>query len=153
MRSCATIFDAVFRTRPCKNLFVNGVKNKSIDFGRQSDVDWPPKAKPLPPNLYEFARAGASTPPRALRIKSQTARIQNYGMGQTRRGSRNKIPRASRLTLNSLRGTHRCHLFHVLIDMRAATSLERAPKPWLSMVTICHSGQSPSGGIILMGQR
>lgn len=128
-------------------------KKKSVDLSRQSDVDWAPKAKPLPPNLYEFARAGASIPPRTLRLGRKTAGIQNYGMGQTRRGSRNKIPRASCLTLNSLRGTHRCHLFHVLIDMRAATSLERAPKPWLSTVTICHSGQSPSGGIILMGQR
>lgn len=152
VRSFTHIFDAVFRTRPCKNLFVNGVKNKSIDFGRQGVVDWPPKAKPLPPNLYEFARAEPSTPPRALRLGRQTAGIQSYGMGNTRRGSRNKIPRASCLTLNSLRGTHRCHLFHVLIDMRSATSLERAPKPWLSTVTICHSGQSPSGGIILMGQ-
>ena len=151
--SCATIFEAVFCTQSCKNLFVNDVKKKSIDFGRQSDVDWAPKAKPLPPNLYEFARAGESTPPRALRIKSQTARIQNYGMGHTRRGSRNKIPRASCLTLNSLRGTHRCHPFHVITDMRSATSLERAPKPWLSTVTICHSGQSPPSGIILMGQR
>ena len=128
-------------------------KKKSVDLSRQSDVDWPPKAKPLPPKLYEFARAGASTPARASRLGRKTAGIQNCGMGQTRRGSRNKIPRASCLTLNSLRGTHRCHLFHVLIDMRSATSLERAPKPWLSTVTICHSGQSPSGGIILMGQR
>ena len=114
VRSFTHIFDAVFRTRPCKNLFVNGVKNKSIDFGRQSDVDWHPKAKPFPPNLYEFARAEPSTPPRALRIKSQTAEIQNFGMGHTRRGSRNKIPRASCLTLNSLRGTHRClSLIHI----------------------------------------
>lgn len=153
VRSCTTIFDAVFRTRPCKNLFVNGVKNKSIDFGRQSDVDWTPKTKPLPPKLYEFARAGESTPPRTPRLGRKTAGIQSCGIGHTRRGSRNKIPRASCLTLNSLRGTHRCHQFHVLIDMRAATSLERAPKPWLSTVTICHSGQSPPSGIILMGQR
>lgn len=153
VRSCVTIFDAVFCTQSCKNLFVNDVREKSIDFGRQTHVDWAPKAKSLPPNLYEFARAEPSTPPRALRLGRQTAGIQSYGMGNTRRGSRNKIPRASCLTLNSLRGTHRCHLFHVLIDMRAATSLERAPKPWLSTVTICHSGQSPPGGIILMGQR
>ena len=153
VRSFTHIFDAVFRTRPCKNLFVNGVKKKSIDFGRQSDVDWHPKAKPFLPKLYEFAWAGASTPPHALRSGRQTARIQKFGMGHTRRGSRNKIPRASCLTLNSLRGTHRCHLFHVITDMRSATSLERAPKPWLSTVTICHSGQSPSSGIILMGHR
>lgn len=153
VQSYTTIFDAVFRTQSCNNHFVNDVREKSIDFGGQTHVDWAPKAKPLPSKLYEFARAGASTPPRALRLGRQTARIQNYGMGQTRRGSRNKIPRASCLTLNSLRGTHRCHLFHVLIDMRAATSLERAPKPWLSTVTICHSGQSPPNGIILMGQR
>lgn len=153
VRSCATIFDAVFRTQSCKNLFVNDVREKSIDFGRQTHVDWAPKAKPLPPKLYEFAWAGESTPPHALRSGRQTARIQKFGMGHTRRGSRNKIPRASCLTLNSLRGTHRCHLFHVLIDMRSATSLERAPKPWLSTVTICHFSQSPPNGIILMGQR
>lgn len=153
VRSCATIFEAVFCTQPCKNLFVNDVKEKSIDFGRQTHVDWPPKAKPLPPKLYEFAREGATIPPRASRLGRKTAGIQKFGVGHTRRDSRNKIPRASCLTLNSLRGTHRCHLFHVLIDMRAATSLERAPKPWLSTVTICHSGQSPPGGIILMGQR
>ena len=81
VRSFTHIFDAVFRTRPCKNLFVNGVKNKSIDFGRQSDVDWPPRAKPLPPNLYEFAREGESTPPRALRLGRKTAGIQKCGMG------------------------------------------------------------------------
>lgn len=153
VRSCADIFDAVFRTQSCKNLFVNDVKEKSIDFGRQTHVDWASKAKPLPPKLYEFAWAGASTPPRASRMGRQTAGIQSCGMGHTRRGSRNKIPRASCLTLNSLRGTHRCHLFHVLIDMRSATSLERAPKPWLSTVTICHCSQSPLNGIILMGQR
>ena len=153
VRFCATIFDAVFRTQSCKNLFVNDVKEKSIDFDRQTHEDWASKAKPLPPKLYEFARAGASIPACALRLGRQTARIQNYGMGQTRRGSRNKIPRASCLTLNSLRGTHRCHLFHVLFDMRSATSLERAPKPWLSTVTICHFSQSPPSGIILMGQR
>lgn len=153
VRFCATIFAAVFRTQSCNNLFVNDVREKSIDFGRQTHVDWPPKAKPLPPKLYEFARAGASTPPRASHLGRQTAGIQKCGMERKERGSRNKIPRASCLTLNSLRGTHRCHLFHVLIDMRSATSLERAPKPWLSTVTICHSGQSPPSGIILMGQR
>lgn len=36
--SCAIIFDAVFRTQSCNNVFVNGVREKSIDFGRQSDV-------------------------------------------------------------------------------------------------------------------
>lgn len=153
VRSCATVFDAVFRTQSCKNLFVNDVREKSIDFGRQTHVDWAPKAKPLPLKLYEFAWAGATIPGCALRLGRQIAGIQKFGMGHTRRGSRNKIPRASCLTLNSLRGTHRCHLFHVLIDMRSATSLERAPKPWLSTVTICHSGQSPPNGIILMGQR
>ena len=82
MRSCATIFDAVFRTRPCKNLFVNGVKNKSIDFGRQGVIDWPPKAKPLPPNLYEFAWAEPSTPARASRLGRKTAGVQSCGMGK-----------------------------------------------------------------------
>lgn len=80
--SCATIFDAVFRTQSCNNLFVNGVKNKSIDFGGQSDVDWAPKAKPLPPKLYEFAWAGATIPPRASHLGRQTARIQKCGMGK-----------------------------------------------------------------------
>lgn len=153
VRYCATIFDAVFCTQSCKNLFVNDVREKSIDFGRQTHVDWAPKAKSLPPKLYEFAWAGATIPACSLRIGRKTAGIQKFGMGQTRRGSRNKIPRASCLTLNSLRGTHRCHLFHVIIDMRAATSFERAPKPWLSTVTICHCSQSPLNGIILMGQR
>lgn len=153
VQSCATIFDAVFRTQSCNNHFVNDVKEKSIDFGRQTHVDWAPKAKPLPPKLYEFAWAGATVPARALRIGQQQAGIQIMRHEHTRRGSRNKIPRASCLTLNSLRGTHRCHLFHVITDMRSATSLERAPKPWLSMVTICHTGQSPPSGIILMGQR
>lgn len=153
VRSCATIFDAVFRTQSCKNLFVNDVKEKSIDFGRQTHVDWAPKAKSLPSKLYEFAWAGATIPACALRLGQQQAGIQKFGMERKERGSRNKIPRASCLTLNSLRGTHRCHLFHVLIDMRAATSLERAPKPWLSTVTICHCSQSPLNGTILMGQR
>lgn len=153
VRSCVTIFDAVFRTQSYNIFFVNGVREKSIDFGGQTHVDWAPKAKLLAPKLYEFARAGASILPCALRIKQQQAGIQKFGMGQTRRGSRNKIPRASYLTLNSLRGTHRCHLFPVIIDMRAATSFERAPKPWLSTVTICHCSQSPPNGIILMGQR
>lgn len=153
VRSCATIFDAVFRTQSCKNLFVNDVREKSIDFGWQTHVDWAPKAKLLPPKLYEFAWAGESIGACALRLGRKTSGYSIMRHGQTRRGSRNKIPRASCLTLNSLRGTHRCHLFHVLIDMRAATSLERAPKPWLSTVTICHSGQSPPSGIILMGQR
>ena len=153
VRFCATIFAAVSRNQSCNNLFVNGVREKSIDFGGQTHVDWAPKAKPLAPNLYEFARAGASILPRALRLERQIVGIQKFGMGHTRRGSRNKIPRASYLTLNSLRGTHRCHLFPVIIDMREATSFERAPKPWLSTVTICHSGQSPPSGIILMGQR
>lgn len=76
VRFCATIFAAVFRTQSCNNVFVNGVREKSIDFSRQTHVDWAPKAKPLPPNLYEFARAGASTPPRALRIGQQQAGIQ-----------------------------------------------------------------------------
>ena len=153
VRSCAVLLDAILRTQSCNNLFVNAVREKSIDFGGQTHVDWAPKAKPLPPKLYEFARAGASILPCALRIKQQQVGIQKFGMGQTRRGSRNKIPRASYLTLNSLRGTHRCHLFPVIIDMRAATSFERAPKPWLSTVTICHCSQSPPNGIILMGQR
>lgn len=153
VRSCVTIFAAVFRTQSCNNLFVSAVREKSIDFGGQTHVDWAPKAKPLAPKLYEFARAGASTLPCALRLGRQTAGIQKFGMGHTRRGSRNKIPRASYLTLNSLRGTHRCHLFPVIINMRAATSFERAPKPWLSTVTICHCSQSPPNGIILMGQR
>lgn len=153
VQSYTTIFDAVFRTRSCNNHFVNDVREKSIDFGRQCDVDWPSKAKPLPPKLYEFAWAGATIPACALRLGRQTAGIQIMRHEHTRRGSRNKIPRASCLTLNSLRGTHRCHLFHVITDMRAATSLERAPKPWLSTVTICHSGQSSPSGIILMGQR
>lgn len=68
VRSYTTIFDAVFRTQSCKNLFVNDVREKSIDFGRQTHVDWAPKAKPLPPKLYEFAWAGESTPPRTLRF-------------------------------------------------------------------------------------
>ena len=153
VRFCDTIFDAVSRNQSCNNLFVNGVKDKSIDFGRQTHVDWPPKAMPLAPNLYEFARTGTSILPCALRIGQQQAGIQKFGMERKERGSRNKIPRASCLTLNSLRGTHRCHLFHVIIDMRAATSFERAPKPWLSTVTICHCSQSPLNGIILMGQR
>lgn len=153
VRFCAIIFDAVFRTQSCNNLFVNGVKDKSIDFGGQTLIDWPPKAMPLAPKLYEFAWAGATIPACALRIGQQQAGIQKCGMERKERGSRNKIPRASCLTLNSLRGTHRCHLFHVLIDMRSATSFERAPKPWLSTVTICHCSQSPLNGIILMGQR
>ena len=74
--SCATIFDAVFRTQSCKNLFVNDVKEKSIDFDRQTHVDWPPKAKPLPSKLYEFARAGATVPARASHLERQTAVIQ-----------------------------------------------------------------------------
>lgn len=153
VRSCATIFDAVFRTQSCNNHFVNDVKEKSIDFGRQTHVDWAPKAKPLPPKLYEFAWGESNHS--CMRIVPW-AKNSGYSImrhGHTRRGSRNKIPRASCLTLNSLRGTHRCHLFHVITDMRSATSLERAPKPWLSTVTICHSGQSPPSGIILMGQR
>lgn len=153
VRSCAIIFDAVFRTQSCNNHFVNDVWDKSIDFGRQTHVDWPPKAKPLPPKLYEFARAGSSAPPTRIAPWAKNCGDSIMRHGQTRRGSRNKIPRASCLTLNSLRGTHRCHLLHVLIDMRAATSLERAPKPWLSTVTICHFSQSPPNGIILMGQR
>lgn len=76
VRFCATIFDAVFRTQSCNNVFVNGVREKSIDFGGQTHVDWAPKAKPLAPNLYEFARAGASTPPCALRLERQIAGIQ-----------------------------------------------------------------------------
>lgn len=80
--SCATIFDAVFRTQSCKNLFVNDVREKSIDFDRQTHVDWSPRAKPLPPNLYEFAREGESTPPRALRLGRKTAGIQKFGMGK-----------------------------------------------------------------------
>ena len=79
--SCAIIFDAVFRTQSCNNHFVNDVKEKSIDFGRQSDVDWALKAKPLPPKLYEFAWAGATIPPRALRLGRQTVGIQKCGMG------------------------------------------------------------------------
>lgn len=39
VRSCASIFAAVFRTQSCNNVFVNGVREKSIDFGGQSDVD------------------------------------------------------------------------------------------------------------------
>lgn len=153
VRSCVTIFEAVFCTQSCKNLLVNGVREKSIDFDRQTHVDWPPKAKPLPLKLYEFAWAGATIPACALRLGRQTAGIQIMRHEHTRRGSRNKIPRASCLTLNSLRGTHRCHPFHVITDMRAATSLERAPLPWLSTVTICHFSQSPPNGNILMGQR
>ena len=76
VQSCATIFDAVFRTQSCKNLFVNDVRDKSIDFGRQTHVDWPPKAKPLPPKLYEFAWAGPTIPPCALRLGRKTAGIQ-----------------------------------------------------------------------------
>lgn len=153
VRSCAIIFDAVFRTQSCKNLFVNDVKEKSIDFDRQTHVDWPPKAKPLPPKLYEFAWGESNHSCMRIVPWAKNSGDSKMRHGHTRRGSRNKIPRASCLTLNSLRGTHRCHLFHVLIDMRSATSLERAPKPWLSTVTICHSGQSPPSGIILMGQR
>lgn len=153
VRSCAIIFDAVFRTQSCKNLFVNDVKEKSIDFDRQTHVDWPPKAKPLPPKLYEFAWGESNHSCMRIVPWAKNSGDSKIRHGHTRRGSRNKIPRASCLTLNSLRGTHRCHLFHVLIDMRSATSLERAPKPWLSTVTICHSGQSPPSGIILMGQR
>lgn len=74
--SCATIFDAVFCIQSCNNLFVNDVKEKSIDFGRQTHVDWAPKAKPLPPKLYEFARAGATIPACALRLGRKTAGIQ-----------------------------------------------------------------------------
>lgn len=151
--SCATIFDAVFRTQSCKNLFVNDVREKSIDFGRQTHVDWASKAKPLPPKLYEFAWGGSNHSCMRIAHRTITSGDSKMRHGHTRRGSRNKIPRASCLTLNSLRGTHRCHLFHVITDMRAATSLERAPKPWLSTVTICHSGQSSPSGIILMGQR
>lgn len=81
VRTCVTIFDAVFCTQSCKNLFVNDVKEKSIDFGRQTHVDWPPKAKPLPPKLYEFAWAGATIPACALRLGRQTAGIQKFGMG------------------------------------------------------------------------
>ena len=76
VRSCAVLFDVIFRTQSCNNLFVNSVREKSIDFGRQTHVDWAPKAKPLAPKLYEFARAGASILPCALRIKRQTAGIQ-----------------------------------------------------------------------------
>ena len=68
VRSYTTIFDAVFRTRSCNNHFVNDVREKSIDFDRQTHVDWTPKAKLLPPKLYEFARAGATIPACALRI-------------------------------------------------------------------------------------
>ena len=81
VRSCDTIFDAVFRTQSCKNLFVNDVREKSIDFGRQTHVDWGLKAMPLIPKLYEFARAGASTPPRALRLERQIAGIQKSEWG------------------------------------------------------------------------
>lgn len=76
VRFCATIFDAVFRTQSCKNLFVNDVKEKSIDFGRQTHVDWVPKAKSLPSKLYEFAWAGATIPACALRFGRKTAGIQ-----------------------------------------------------------------------------
>lgn len=76
VRSCAIIFDAVFRTQSCKNLFVNDVRDKSIDFGRQTHVDWTPKAMPLPPKLYEFARAGESIGACALCIGQQQAGIQ-----------------------------------------------------------------------------
>ena len=75
VRSCAIIFDAVFRTQSCENLFVNDVREKSIDFGRQTHVDWLSKAKPLPPKLYEFARAGPTIPACALRIGQQQAGI------------------------------------------------------------------------------
>ena len=153
VQSCATIFDAVFRTQSCNNHFVNDVKEKSIDFGRQTHVDWTPKAKPLPPKLYEFAWGESNHSCMRIVPWAKNSGDSKMRHGHTRRGSRNKIPRASCLTLNSLRGTHRCHLFHVLIDMRSATSLERAPKPWLSTVTICHFSQSPPNGIILMGQR
>ena len=153
VRSCATIFDAVSRNQSCNNLFVNDVKEKSIDFGRQTHVDWTPKAKPLPPKLYEFAWGESNHSCMRIVPWAKNSGDSKMRHGHTRRGSRNKIPRASCLTLNSLRGTHRCHLFHVLIDMRSATSLERAPKPWLSTVTICHFSQSPPNGIILMGQR
>ena len=81
VRSCAIIFDAVFRTQSCNNHFVNDVKEKSIDFGRQTHVDWVPKAKSLPSKLYEFAWAGATIPPRALRLGRQTVGIQKCGMG------------------------------------------------------------------------
>ena len=81
VRSCATIFDAVFCTQSCKNLFVNDVKEKSIDFGRKTHVDWPPKAKSLSPKLYEFAWAGATIPACALRLGRQIAGIQKFGMG------------------------------------------------------------------------
>lgn len=153
VQSCATIFDAVFRTQSCNNHLVNDVREKSIDFDRQTHVDWPSKAKPLPSKLYEFAWGESNHSCMRIVPWAKNSGDSKMRHGHTRRGSRNKIPRASCLTLNSLRGTHRCHLFHVLIDMRAATSLERAPKPWLSTVTICHSGQSPPSGIILMGQR
>lgn len=73
VRFCATIFDAVFRTQSYNIFFVNGVREKSIDFGGQTHVDWATKAKPLAPNLYEFARAGASILPCALRLGRQTA--------------------------------------------------------------------------------
>lgn len=76
VRSCATIFDVVFRTQSCNNLFVNAVREKSIDFGGQTHVDWGPKAKPLASKLYEFAWAGASILPCALRLERQTAGIQ-----------------------------------------------------------------------------
>lgn len=39
VRTCVTIIDAVFCTQSCKNLFVNDVKEKSIDFDRQTHVD------------------------------------------------------------------------------------------------------------------
>ena len=81
VQSCATIFDAVFRTQSCNNHFVNDVKEKSIDFGRQTHVDWAPKAKPLPPKLYEFAWVGATIPACALRLGRKTAGIQKCGMG------------------------------------------------------------------------
>ncbi len=68
VRSYTNIFDTVFRTQSCENLFVNDVREKSIDFDRQTHVDWTPKAKLLPPKLYEFARAGATIPACALRI-------------------------------------------------------------------------------------
>ena len=112
-----------------------------------------PKSKAFAIQTIWVCKGGGKHSSTRIAHRTITSGDSKMRHGHTRRGSRNKIPRASCLTLNSLRGTHRCHLFHVITDMRSATSLERAPKPWLSTVTICHSGQSPSSGIILMGQR